>query len=166
MGTGIQADTSNPRYLTIRLLEAQAGVSAIPTESTAGSVTPLSATPTAAQYFDLRTVGPVRMALRDDWEVFVHNAAGTNPVNCKIQLWAYSIVTGLSYPWGVGAATTRGVLNEGNSIGEADTDKVRHWERIEGPGMADGIMARVTESNGTGSETWTVEVRCPVAQRS
>lgn len=161
MATGIQSDTSNARYTTIILLEAEDGTSSIPSESTAGSVTPLSATPTATQFFDLRLVGQVAGALSDDWEIYVHNAAGTDAVACTVRLWAYNITTGKVYPWGVGTGANKGKLNEFNSIDASDTDKVRHWERIPGPGLADGIMAQITASAGTGTETWTVVARCP-----
>ena len=164
MATGIQS-TSTSRYLTVRLLDANAGTSAIPTE-TATVADALKAVPTAAQFFDLRTVGFPGAVLFAPWEIFVHNTAGTAAVNCKVRLWAYSITSGKVYPWGVGTGAAKGIINEGNSIDESDTDKVRHWERIEGPGMADGIMAQIHTSNGTGTEAWTVDVRCPMNQET
>lgn len=164
MTTGLQTLTSN-RYRDIILLEAQAGTSSIPSESTAGSTSPLTATPTATQFFDLRLLNPDGYPLADDWEIYIHNTAGTAAVNCKVRLWAYNITTGKVYPWGVGTGAAKGILNDAASIDESDTDKVRHWERVEGPGMADGIMAQIHTSNGTGAEAWTVIARAPINQR-
>ena len=159
MTAGLQADTANPRYYTIRLLDTNVGTSAVPTEQAAA--TALAAVPTAAQFYDLAPLGLPSAVFSADWEIYVHNVAGTDAVACTVRLWAYNRTTALIYPWGVGTGALKGIINDGASIDTSITDKVRHWERIEGPGMCDGIMAQSTASAGTGSESFTVDVRCP-----
>jgi hypothetical protein len=163
MTAGLQSDTTSSRYTTIRLLDANAGTSSIPAE--AAAATALKAVPTATEFFDLSLIGLPAGVLNADWEIFVWNTAGTDAVACTVRLWAYKIpvsgTAGTVFPWGVGTGANKGKINEFNSIDTSDTDKVRHWERIPGPGMVDGIMAQITASAGTGTEAWTVDVRCP-----
>ena len=163
MATGIQSDTTSSRYTTIRLIEGATAATSIPTEQAAADA--LKSSPTSVQFFDLSLLGLPAGVLNADWEIFVWNTAGTNPVTCKVRLWAYKIpvsgTAGTVFPWGVGTGAAKGIINEFATIDESDTDKVRHWERIPGPGMADGIMAQVHTLSGTGAEALTIDVRCP-----
>lgn len=169
MTTGLQTAT-NPLYREILLLEAQP-VTAIPLDGAAGSSSPLSATPGPTGFYDLRLLAPPTnrplgdIGLDDDCEVLVENAAGTGTVTATVRLWLYYISTGLAYPWGIGADADKGKLNNGAAMGAVDTNKLRHRETVPGPGLADGIMAQVVSSTGTGTETFNVRILIPVNTR-
>lgn len=169
MTTGIQASTSR-LYREIILLENQP-VTSVPSEAAAGSEAPLAAEPSSSQFFDLRLLDPPALrqlgdvGVDDDCEVLVENTAGTGSVTAVVRLWTYHIASGLVYPWGVGADADKGKLNNGAAMGAVATDKLRHRERIPGPGLADGIAAQIVSSTGTGTETFTVRILIPVNRR-
>lgn len=164
MATGVQTPTNN-RFTVVRLLDAELAATGAPVE--AAEATALSTTPTADQFFDLRSIKPAGGMLKN-CGVRVYNTAGTNPVSVTyIRVWLYWADIGKAFPYGVGADADKGKLNDTTiALGETATDKVRHFEVIPDIGLADGIQVELGVTGGTGAEAFTVDLIIPAYAES
>ena len=86
----------------------------------------------------------------DDAILFLASTAGSGTMSCSVKIWLYHAVPAVWAPAGTHATdATRGIMNEGNSIGEVAADLLRHTERIDGLLHFDRIYAQVTAIGGT-----------------
>jgi hypothetical protein len=77
------------------------------------------------------------------------STAGTGVLTAKIKIWLYSRVPAIWMPLGTATADAdRGVLNEGNLIGEVVSDTLQHCELIVGLKHADRIYAEIVGALG------------------
>lgn len=58
--------------------------------------------------------------------------AGGTAMTATFRLWAYNQLLADWVPYGVGGDTTKGIINQGNAIGETKSTKVLHLEKIAG----------------------------------
>ena len=93
--------------------------------------------------------------------VLVASTAGSGTMTVTIKLWGYSPVSATWHPLGTNAtAATKGIINEGNSIGETGTDTIAHAEIVQGLSAFSRVYAEVTASGGTATAVslWLVPV--------
>lgn len=87
--------------------------------------------------------------------IFVRSTAGSATMSVTIRLWGYAVLGGVGawYPIGPGitgsADSTRGVLNNGQAIGEIASDKIAHSEQLYGLTQYDRIYAEIVAIGGT-----------------
>lgn len=89
----------------------------------------------------------------------VASTAGSGTMTVTLKLWGYSSVTGGWHPFGTHATdATRGIINEGNAIGEVATDLLRHAEMVAGLTAFERIYLEVTAIGGTATavSAWLV----------
>lgn len=161
MAKGIQAQT-NDRYITVRLIEGETSATGKPVEGAAATV--LKAAPTADEFFDLRSINDnYKGAFPTACQLLVWNTAGTNPVSITfVRLWGYNATSGKMFPLGTGADADKGKINNTASLGETDTDDLRHAEVVLYLGLWDGIQAEIGTTGGTGAEAFTVDLLIPI----
>lgn len=164
MATGIQVTTSKA-LTTVRMFEALAAANLIhPGEA------PVAA-PGANQGFLLSVLGagsafnlaepgggfrfPRGIGVRF-W-----NTDGTGLSVEYLQLWSYSLSSGLYSPFGIGAGAEKGKLNGGLPIEESDTNKIRHQEWVHEPCHVDGLYLRVGPITAGGSPLFIAEFDFP-----
>ena len=162
MTTGLQG-TTNSRYHTVRLIDAATAATGKPVEAVAA--TALKTQPTPDEFFDLREINNnYKGSFPVPCQVLVYNTAGTNPVSVSfIRLWGYNAASAKMFPLGTGADADKGKINNAGTLGETDTDDLRHAEVVLYLGMWDGIMAEVGTTGGTGAEAITVDLLIPIS---
>ena len=120
----------------ITLLTAQNGTNSAPSVDTDGVSTN-----------GLRVGGNIP----DTCTVMVKSTAGSGDMSVTLKLWAYSGDTGIWAPLGTHAtAASKGILNEGNAIGETNTDYIAHAEPVSYLGHFDRVYCEVTARGGSG----------------
>lgn len=134
MATGLQGQ-SNPRVLTLRLLEAATATNSVPSGGSAGI---------ALTGLPLGDKAPI-----DGASLLVYSTAGSGTMTVTIRLWGYHADGSVWVPLGPGGDTTKGTINEGAAIGETSTDVIRHAEPIDLPGHFSRLYAEITAIGGT-----------------
>ena len=81
--------------------------------------------------------------------LLVKSTAGSDAMSVTIRRWGYSAITQNWHPLGTGTASGKGLINDGNAIGESSTDNIAHTEILEGLSCLDQIYAEVTAIAGT-----------------
>lgn len=95
--------------------------------------------------------------------LLVYSTAGSGTMSCTLRIWAYHPGPADWFPLGVGTDANKGVINAQTSIGESDTDQIRHQETLSLPGVAgERLYFEITAIAGTGT---SVEVAL-VARRA
>lgn len=136
MATGLQAQT-NSRSIALRLLEGATATNSPPSGASAGIAL------TALDAFFSGNYAPPRCA------VVVRSTAGSATMTVTVRLWGY-YANAVWVPFGTGADTTKGTLNEGAAIGEGSVaDTLTHTEILLFPALFDRVYAEVTAIGGT-----------------
>lgn len=131
----------------ITLVSGATATSAAPSASTDGVDIRNGATSGSA--------GAYAVGLRDsDWATcLVRSTAGSGAMDVTVKLWGMHVEesgTAIWYPLGSNATDSlRGVLNQGNAIGEVSADSIRHSEIVQGLSSFRRIYAQITAINGT-----------------
>jgi hypothetical protein len=73
--------------------------------------------------------------------------SGTMTVTCK--LWGYDSIASKWFPCGVGGATTKGTLNEGNAIDETTADAIFHSEPVYQVSDFERLYVEITAIGGS-----------------
>jgi len=124
----------------IEILAATAAVNNAPASATAGVPTDL-----------------IRQAFGQFPEVMsfvVASTAGSGAMGATFRLWGMfgtlaGLAGGLWAPFGSGSETLKGVVNEGNALGEVATDLIRHAEPLLFPHHASRIYVELVAITGT-----------------
>jgi hypothetical protein len=67
----------------------------------------------------------------EDAAIVAYSTAGSSTMTVTLKLWLFDGIARRWYPAGTNAtAASKGLLNEGNAIGETGTDKIRHTEAV------------------------------------
>ena len=88
----------------------------------------------------------------DQVSCIVKSTAGSGTMSCSIKLYGYIADAAIAdwFPLGVHQTdSSRGLLNEGNSIGESESNKIRFAEAVSYIGHFDRVYAEVTAIAGT-----------------
>jgi hypothetical protein len=105
----------------------------------------------------LRTRSPSDSnGLRDDQDdsknpisLLVWSTAGSGTMTVTLRLWGYSSVSGTWHPLGVGADSTKGIINAGSALGETGTNTIAHSEVVYGLKAFERVVCQVTAIGGT-----------------
>jgi hypothetical protein len=76
------------------------------------------------------------------------STAGSGVMTVTGRLWGRSIA-GIWSPLGIGADSTKGVIDAGSTIGETVTDAIRHAETVSLPGHFERLYFEVVNIGGT-----------------
>lgn len=83
--------------------------------------------------------------------IAINSTAGSGTMTGTFKLWVYANATAVWMPYGTDAtAANKGLLNEGNAIGETGTDTIRHTELVNGLWHYDRVYLEITAIGGTG----------------
>jgi hypothetical protein len=86
----------------------------------------------------------------DEAVILIASTAGSGVMTGTFKLWGYSPLSAAWHPIGTHAtAATKGVLNQGNAIGETGTDVVTHAELVQGLGVFTRLYLEITAIGGT-----------------
>lgn len=97
-------------------------------------------------------VGFVRPTYVDQAVLLLKSTAGSGTMTVTCKLWGYSIQTATWYPLGTGAtAANKGLINEGNAIGETGTDVIAHAEPVSSLFAFERLYLEITSIGGTGT---------------
>lgn len=121
------------------------------------AVTATNSAPTAA------TDGAALPFNCDYATLLLHSTAGSGTMTVTCKLWGYNTQQAKWYPLGTNAtAANKGLINEGNAIGETGTDSIRHAELILGIRGFQRLYLEVTTIGGTSTAITAVAdcVRC------
>ena len=92
--------------------------------------------------------------------LFLHSTAGSATMTVTCKLWGYNLQLAKWYPLGTHAtAATKGIINEGNAVGETGTDVIAHCEPLAGLRNIQRLYLEVTSIGGT-STAITAVVDC------
>jgi hypothetical protein len=87
----------------------------------------------------------------DTCTIMVKSTAGSGDMSVTLKLWAYSGDTAVWAPLGThSTAATKGILNEGNAIGETSANFIAHAEPVSYLGHFDRVYCEVTARGGSG----------------
>jgi hypothetical protein len=82
--------------------------------------------------------------------IAVRSTAGSGTMNVLVKLWGYCEKNSAWEPLGGDPSDAlRGVINDGNYIGEDGANTIRHQEVITHLDQLDGIYAEIVDINGT-----------------
>jgi hypothetical protein len=124
------------------------------------AATATNSAPTAA------TDGAAIPHLCDVATLFLHSTAGSVTMTVTCKLWGYNTQLAKWYPLGTNAtAASKGLLNEGNAMGETGTDSIRHCEALAGLRAIQRLYLEITAIGGT-STAITAVVDCAKADGS
>lgn len=127
--------------MNIKLLSGATATSAVPTAATDG----FSLRPDRSDSTQKLGAGTFSDAV-----LFLKSTAGSGTMTVTVKLWVYNDFAAAWAPLGTHATdATRGRINEGNAIGEVDTDSLRHTERVNALEHYDRVYAQVTAIGGT-----------------
>jgi hypothetical protein len=82
-------------------------------------------------------------------ELVLYSTAGSGTMSVSARLWVYSESASKWLPLGSGSDSTKGMLNEGNSIGESTADGLLHCETVANLGNFARIYLELTAISGT-----------------
>jgi len=88
----------------------------------------------------------------DHCSCLVLSSGGSGTMSCSIKLFGYVADSSIAdwFPLGVASADSdRGLLNQGNSIGESEANKIRFSEQLNYIGHFDRVYAQVTALGGS-----------------
>lgn len=156
MATGYQnSENSNCHRIVLLSGATAANTVTVPTVT-------LSSTPTGAQLFDLWTFrNTVGGQLADKGHIVIRSTAGSGVMTlgaCRV--FVSDKASGVGGPYGVGADSTKGQLNNGAAFGETGSDVIYHREEITGLSTIDGIQVQLGAFGGT-DPAFTVELLIP-----
>jgi hypothetical protein len=150
MTTGLQpGQSSNGRFKVIRLLEAATATNSPPSGSSAGVATTVLDTDHGSYFFSPEAT------------LIVRSTAGSDTMNVTIRLWGYDSLSEVWLPLGSGGDSTKGIINDGASIGETGSNTIRHAEIVDNWLDFDRLYPEITVINGTGTAI-TVELKVRV----
>lgn len=96
--------------------------------------------------------------LNDQWpsvcSLQLYSTAGSGTMSVTCRLWGYlpnATGTGIWFPMGVGADSTKGTINAVSAIGETGTDVIRHTETVNLPCHFQRLYLEITAISGTGT---------------
>lgn len=119
---------------TVKILSAATATNSAPTAATDGF---------EIQYGGLR-------ASDDEVVVWIESTAGSGTMTVTVKLWVYSVLRANWAPLGTHAtASSKGIINQGNAIGETSADKIMHTEIVTGFRHFDRVYAEITAIGGT-----------------
>lgn len=81
--------------------------------------------------------------------LLIYSTAGSGTMTVTCRLWGYVPGAAVWVPLGPGGDATKGVINEGQAIGETGTDTIRHMEPVDLPGHVARLYVEVTAIGGT-----------------
>src|SRR3990172_3725165 len=81
--------------------------------------------------------------------LLVHSTAGSDTMAVTIRLWGYLAISAAWHPLGPGGASTKEIINNGNSCPETGTDTVAHAEVVGGLENLQRLYAEITAITGT-----------------
>lgn len=157
MATGFQGSTDNNVHV-VTLIEAATAANTV-NRATAT----FSATPTVTQFFDLdglreKLGGP----LPPSFDIVLRSTAGSGVMTLGAsRLLVADKASAVGGPLGVGADTTKGMLNNGAGFGEDGADTLYHRETIDYDlNHTDGVQVQLGAFAGTATAV-TVELVLP-----
>ena len=133
-----------PRTRSFKLLEAATATNGVPSLVTHGY---------AVNDYLKGRIAP------GEGSIMIRSTAGSGAMDVTIRIWGYTAALAVWTPLGTHAtATSKGVINEGNAMGEPTTDVLRHAEPIYQFGDFDRLYAEVVSINGTSTavSVWIV----------
>jgi hypothetical protein len=95
--------------------------------------------------------------------LFLHSTAGSGTMTVTCKLWGWNNKLAKWYPLGTNAtAASKGLINEGNAIGETGTDSIRHAEVVAGLRNIQRLYLEITAIGGTATAITAVAdcIRC------
>ena len=124
-----------PRNRTLKLLEAVTAANGVPSLSTHG--------------YSLESV-LLGCEASEAASILIRSTAGSGAMDVTVRIWGYHAAPAVWMPLGTHAtATSKGVINEGNAMGEPTTDVLRHAEPILHYGHFDRLYCEVVSINGS-----------------
>lgn len=119
----------------VKVLDAATATNSPPTLATAGF-------DTNALTFGGRTPSSCTFAAT--------STAGSGTMTVTLKAWGYDNTLAVWCPLGTNAtATSKGLLNDGNAIGEISADLIRHAEILDNPCDWDRLYFEITAIGGT-----------------
>lgn len=86
----------------------------------------------------------------DEAIIVVTSTAGSDTMTVTLKLWGYFDVSGTWAPLGKNStAASKGLLNDGDAIGETGTDQIDHAELVQGLDGVSRLYLEITAIGGT-----------------
>ncbi len=95
--------------------------------------------------------------------LLAHSTAGSGTMTFTARLWGYNTQTAKWYPLGTHATPdSKGLINDGQAIGETGTDTIAHAEPVGGLRSFQRVDLQITVISGTGTAITAVLdcIRC------
>ncbi len=128
--------------MKIQLLSAATATNGVPTAATATAGFPLAG---------LAFTGLSHNVSGDNQSAIVlKSTAGSGTMTCTLKLWVYSNAVAEWMPYGTDSTdANKGLLNEGNAIGEVNSNSLIHAELVNGLHHFDYVYLEITAIGGT-----------------
>lgn len=114
------------------------------------SVTAANSPPTlATDGLELNAIRDAVNSIPEVCSVAIVSTAGSGTMSCSARLWGYLPAASSWIPAGVGTAAAKGMLNDGDSIGEVSADKIAHSEPVDLIAHFSRLYLEITAIAGT-----------------
>lgn len=141
------ARAEGPAGNAVATTESMTGAAFGAATLTGGGTSATNGAPSAA------TDGKAMPHLTDLATLFLDSIAGSGTMTVTCKLWGYCAERAKWYPLGTNAtAASKGLINQGNAIGETGTDTIAHCETVTSLQKINRVYLEVTAIGGTATE--------------